>query len=445
MNVNLHSHEMFKNFREQRELMEDKIKLGIESHRKGYFKICFADSEGNPVRGARLKIRQKTHEFKFGANLFKLGCFENPEENALYEERFANLFNMATLPLYWSDFEPQDGAMRFEKDSPFIDRRIPPELGLEFCRKHGIEAKGHPLFWQVMMPDWLPRDYEEIKPYWVRRLRAIAERYDGVIKSFDCVNECTGVPYTREEPHKNDTHYRNFCPIDNTYPSYAFEMTNRFFPASRLVLNETSYPWHKGHFRGELSPYYMLAEKLIREGKRVDVIGFQWHDFMKEADMKYLASHYDPRHLYAVMDCYEKLNRPMSVTEITFPGYDEGAQAETLYNLYRIWFSQAGMESIIYWNLGDNCAISGKKGWEEDAYRSGLVDSSFRPKESYRVLEDLIKREWHTDLDLDADGENVFFKAFYGDYEVTAERGGKTVTRELKLTKKGYDTFYFEF
>ena len=96
---------MFKKFREQHELMEDKIKLGIESHRKGYFKICFTDGEGNPVRGARLKIRQKTHEFRFGANLFKLGCFASDEENALYEERFSNLFNMATLPFYWSDFD----------------------------------------------------------------------------------------------------------------------------------------------------------------------------------------------------------------------------------------------------------------------------------------------------------------------------------------------------
>lgn len=47
-----------------------------------------------------------------------------------------------------------------------------------------FEAKGHPLYWTVMEPDWLPDDYKDMKPYLTRRLREIAKRYDVIIKKF---------------------------------------------------------------------------------------------------------------------------------------------------------------------------------------------------------------------------------------------------------------------
>lgn len=435
-----------KNFTEQKELMEDKIHNGIEAYRKGYFKINFVDSEGNPVKGADVKIRQKTSEFKFGCNIFKLGCFKTDEENAKYEELFKGLFNMATIPFYWNDFEPQDGHMRFDKNSEFIDRRIPPELAIEFCQKHNIEVKGHPLFWQAMLPKWLPDDYEEIKLYWERRLKAIAERYDGIIRTFDCVNECTSVPMNNWEPHKKEGSYRNQKPIRGVYPEWAFEHTAHHFRKSKLVLNETAGPWDE--YKQELSPYYLLAENLINKGAQVDIIGLQYHNFNTPENMKDLApKYYNPVHLYNVMDTYGKLQRPLSVSEITIPGYDDDMQAETLKNLYSIWFSHPAMESIIYWNMGDNCAITSKNnaGWSEDQYKSGIVRSDFTKKPAYEVLDELINKQWRTNIDIEANADHTYFKAFYGEYEVTARHGDKVVTRNLKLTKNGWQEFYFEF
>ena len=153
-----------KNFYEQKDMMEDKIKSGIEANRKGWFKINFVDKDGNHLKGGKVTVKQKTSEFKFGCNAFKLGCFKKDEQNADYEEKIKKLFNMVTIPFYWDDFEPEQGKPRFEKDSPFIDRRIPPELALEFAKKNNIEVIGHPLFWQVMLPKWLPDDFEKIKP-----------------------------------------------------------------------------------------------------------------------------------------------------------------------------------------------------------------------------------------------------------------------------------------
>ena len=434
---------LFKNFIEQDELMNDKINSGIEMYRKGYFKINFTDSEGNPVNGAKITVRQKKHAFRFGCNIFKLKCFKPEEENRLYEEKFKKLFNMATTPFYWADFEPENGKMRFEKDSVFIDRRIPPELSLEFCRANDIELKGHPLYWQAMVPDWLPGDFEEIKPYLMRRLEAIAERYDGVIKSFDCVNEASYMPMRDDEPGAKSTHYRNFNPLSGDYAEWVFKAADRYFKKSKLVLNETTFPW-KHEFKKELSHYYLLAENLIQKGCRIDTIGLQYHNFSSEDTIYELNDFcYNPKHLYKVMDCYGKLGRPLSISEITIPGYDDEIQAETVKNLYRIWFSHKDVESIIYWNLGDNCAISQNDGWAEDKYKSGLVRNDFSEKPSYKVLDNLINHEWKTEFVRETRENHLYFKAFYGDYQVIVERDGKKVTRDLKLSKNGYDEFSF--
>lgn len=438
---------IMKNFHEQKELMEDKINSGIEANRKGYFKINFVDENGNPVKGADVEIRQKSSEFKFGCNIFKLGCFKKDSENAKYEEYFKKLFNLATIPFYWDDFEPTDGHMRFDKNSEFIDRRIPPELALEFCNANDIEVKGHPLFWHAMLPQWLPQDYEQMKSYWTRRLKAIAERYDGVIKTFDCVNECCSVPLMDDELNKKSPSYRNQAPMSGTFPDFAFDQTAHYFRKSRLVLNETAGPWED--YKKELSYYYLLADNLIRKGKKVDIIGLQYHNFNTPETMPQLANcHYNPMHLYKVMDTYAKLQRPLSVSEITVPGYDEDMQAEIICNLYKIWFSHSAMESIIYWNLGDNCAVTSQnhEGWSsEDGFVSGFFRSDFTKKPVFDMLDDLINNQWRTNIDINANDDHAYFKAFYGDYEVTAIHNGKKVQRKLHLSKNGYDTFYFEF
>ncbi len=52
-----------------------------------------------------------------------LDQFSSPEQNKAYREMFTALFNIATLPFYWSDLEPEQGRPRFAKDSPNIYRR----------------------------------------------------------------------------------------------------------------------------------------------------------------------------------------------------------------------------------------------------------------------------------------------------------------------------------
>ena len=83
---------------------------GIELYRKGSAQLLFETADGSPLpENITVEARQTNHEFRFGANLFMLDEFETPEKNAIYREKFPEVFNLATVPFYWRDLEPEQG------------------------------------------------------------------------------------------------------------------------------------------------------------------------------------------------------------------------------------------------------------------------------------------------------------------------------------------------
>ena len=102
--------------------IEFRIRSGTEMYRKGFGHFVLKDAEGGEVAGATIRLKQKTHEYKFGCNAFMIDSFPEKEQNERYEKVFGSLFNLAVVPFYWSDLEPEQGKTRFTKESPFIYR-----------------------------------------------------------------------------------------------------------------------------------------------------------------------------------------------------------------------------------------------------------------------------------------------------------------------------------
>ena len=96
--------------------MDEAVNRGIEENRKGRFFAVVSDKDGKPIKNTTLKLKQKTHEFRFGANIFMLDELPTDEKNAIYKEKFASLFNLATLPFYWDALEPIPGHTRYAAD-----------------------------------------------------------------------------------------------------------------------------------------------------------------------------------------------------------------------------------------------------------------------------------------------------------------------------------------
>ena len=119
-------------FRLMAEEIDARVKAGIELNRKGPMLFTFLDKDGKVLENVHLKVTQKTHDFKYGADLFMLDeIVDSKEKNEAYKEHFAAAFNLATVPFYWEDLEPEPGKPRYAVDSPRIYRRPPTDLCID--------------------------------------------------------------------------------------------------------------------------------------------------------------------------------------------------------------------------------------------------------------------------------------------------------------------------
>ena len=124
----------------------ERVELDIKRNRMGWGTLFLNDHKGNPLKNREIRIRQKTHDFRFGCNAFKLKDFKEDEKNRAYEEFFQRVFNEAVVPLLWDSTEVEQGKLRFAADSPAMDRRPPADAVVDWCEANRIAPKGHWIF-----------------------------------------------------------------------------------------------------------------------------------------------------------------------------------------------------------------------------------------------------------------------------------------------------------
>lgn len=437
-------------FEQQKDDVDERVTYGIENYRKGNGAIRIVGKDGRPVKNAKIKLDQTSHEFRFGANLFMLDELESEEKNEKYKKLFAELFNMATLPFYWDALEPKQGEVRYAKDSTKVYRRPSPDLCIEFCKKNDIEPREHALAYDAFFPKWLyGADADEVKRELERHYAEIAERYADKIRTIEVTNEM-------EWKQGKTTFYD-----EPDYVEWCFNLAEKYFPKNQLVINEhTSCCWED--CCRATDKYYSYIEANILKGARIDAIGMQYHLFKKREDFYRLTrTLLDPKSLYAHMDLYSSLGRPLQITEVTVPAYsweseNEEIQAEIIEKLYSIWFSHPNVEQIIYWNLIDGYAhlwdpapekikaSQGNMTLGENYYHGGLLRFDLSPKPAYDRIKWLLQEKWHTAQELVTDEcGNARFRGFYGDYAVEIETDGGVQTKKLKLSKQGENEFTF--
>ena len=430
-------------FEQQKEYTTEKIKEGIEKYRKGNAEIVVTDKSGNPIPNAGIKVKQKSHEFRFGANLFMLDELETNDKNVKYKKYFADVFNMATLPFYWDSTEPEQGKTRYNKDSVKMYRRPAIDLCVEFCKKNGIEPREHGLAYNGFFPGWLRgMSVAQEKHALENRYQEISERYRNEIPTIEVTNEMGW------EEGKSSFY------DDPDYVRWCFYLAEKYFPDNQLVINEcTSASW--GDPCRATAKYYAYIEANLLKGAKIDAIGMQYHLFNKrEEEYEKTRRTLNPENLYRHMDLYSNFGKPLQITEVTVPAYsweaeDEEIQAEIIEKLYSIWFSHPNVEQIIYWNLVDGYAhlwdpdpekikaSQGDMSLGENYYYGGLLRFDLSPKPAYYKIKELIQQRWHTEAALVTNQDGVCgFRGFYGQYEIEISAGGKTVTRLINLSSK---------
>ena len=427
-----------KYFNYHKEFCDDYVKNGIEKNRKGFARLSITGEDGKPLKGAKVKIKQNSHDFKFGCNIFMLDEFESDEKNALYRELFKKCFNYATIPFYWSDLEPEYGKPRYDKNSLKVYRRPAPDLCVEYCRENNIRMKGHCLAYDTsaFTPEYFPRDIKEAKKFYERHFAEIAERYANVIDDFDITNELlchTTLLHTNNRPAL----LREYDYLD-----WLYEIAYKYFPHNLRYLNEAQNLGDES-FRDNRTPYYMMIERHLKNGGKCNAISMQAHSFIrKEQEAHFAGYRYNPIYIAAQSKLYADFKLPIQISEVTISAFglekeDEEIQAEILTNMYKMWFASPYMEGIVYWNMVDGYAAWAKPGSleGENYFCGGLLRYDMTEKPAMTALKELLKG-WQTNLEstTDENGELVI-KGFYGNYDLEIETPAGIKTSTFHLDK----------
>ena len=426
-------------FDENKDFMNNYVPAQIERNRKGDIHINVTDKDGNPVKNAKIVIKQKSHAFHYGANIFMLDEFETEEKNKIYRDEFSKTFNLATVPFYWSDLEPEQGKPRFSADSPKIYRRPATDLCVNYCLEKGIEPKCHCLNYDNFIPAWLKdADVATHKKCLDKRFRELAEHYADIIPSWEVTNETFNWQW--DTPNNSQSKFYK----EDDFVEWSFRTADKYFPLNRLIIND--YHVFEQAYRENRSQYYMQIERLMNNGiTHLDSIGMQFHSFFgKDMEKDIAKTRYNPVYLYEVLNKYAQLGKKIQITEMTIPAHsnspeDEEVQAELIKNLYSVFFSHPAMEAIIYWNVVDGYAAWAPQGdmtVGENVYYGGVRRFDLSEKPASKVIKDLFSNVWHTEAEETTDENGkAKLRGFYGEYEMEIHTPDKSVKSAISISE----------
>jgi len=389
----------------------------ISRYRESALTVRVVHGDGKPVRDAKVTVEQLSHDFLFGCNLFMLNRLQPPELERQYRDRFAALFNYATLPFYWAGFEGEQGKPQYDR----IDAMV------EWCQAQGIACKGHPLVWNHVagVPKWLPEDLGTIRALSDARVTEIVARYRGRIDRWDVVNEAAD-PFRAGFENLMTDMWRQAGVIPLTVAS--FQLARKANPEATLLIND---------YRTDAA-YERVVDQLVGEGGKplYAVIGIQSHMH---------GGAWPVQRVWEVCERYAKYGVPLHFTETTIVsgpktagGWEttpegEQRQAEAVVNLYTTLFSHPAVEALTWWDFSDRGA------WQQAP--AGFLRKDLSPKPAYDQLLELVKHKWWTRA-MESAGETgaVSLRVFRGRHRVTVTAPtGKSVSQEVRVGKEDGD------
>lgn len=423
----------FSKFEEDGRVLEEKIlqiaDRDIEIYRKSDAIVEVVDQNGEPVCNANVQVYQKTSDFLFACNVtlitgdlggtipiehyrYQPRLKAKAEEDE-FKKRFLELFNCATLPLYWRSLEPVEG----QPDYSAADRV------LEWCMSQDITVKGHTLVWVHgdNVPQWFAsHPAEKQKELLEKHVRNTVNRYAGKIKMWDVVNEAAWANTTLAGMSMHD------------YTASPLLWARESDPSALLAINDA----HKIIPLSEMERFWNILTDLNATGIPYDIVGVQAHVQRTERFPLEL--------VLEMLKKYSELGKPIHVTEFT-PCSDgvpiegswknglwtEEEQAEYAERFYRVCFSVPAVESIGWWDLTDYSS------WQTGG---GLLRADLSPKPAYLALKNLIHKTWRTETVGETDQDGMFkFRGFHGKYHVQIKDASGNVIKDTIHIRKGGD------
>ena len=384
----------------------------IDNVRKSEVTVNVTDSNGNPLEGAVVSLRQARHEFLFGSaiNAYNGKLDPNGTDEALkYQSEIKRLFNSVVFEnsLKWPGFL-QDRQRGLD--------------GVEFATDNDMYIRGHNVIWpsRTFMPDSIWAEYDtrttnDGKPSADAWLKAtIEDRFDdvlntfhGVIPEWDVVNE----PWSNHDV------------MDIFGDSIVIEWFQRmrdFDPDIKLALNDYGiFARNGGDTNHRANFEYWLG--LLNDAGLLDVIGEQSH--YQDASLT------DIEVLGQLINTYHtQFDKPIAITEFDVDSVDEQLQADYLRDYMMMSFSQSAVTEFLHWGFWADSH------WLPDA---ALYRKDFSIKPNGQAYEDLVFGRWWTDVQGTTRGGAFSTKSFLGEYNVVVEYQGQAHSGVVTVDDSG--------
>jgi GH35 family endo-1,4-beta-xylanase len=376
----------------QPEVDEAQVLAGTDERiartRRATLEVVVTDATGKPMPGQAVTVEHERHLFFFGAG-FDARIMERPDETEVdrrHRERFLQLFNYATVHLYWGGYERQEGKPEGAQRAAYA----------QWLTGKGLVPRGHPVFWNQdnTLPRWLRERNPgpaEMRSLMDGRLREMSGSVLPELRDADVFNELVHWERFTNNPLSRLMAEQGKVPVVTEYLKEA----RRLNPALQLVVNDY-----------DRSPAFTaLLRQLLEAGAPVDVIGRP-----------------------VLFSELSVLSGPAR-KNIDYMGRQEGwetdpenerRQAEYLQQFYRLLYSHPGCIGVVVWNYSDRGAWLGAP--------VGLLRKDGSPKPSYERLDRLINQEWRTrgEFTTDAGGRVTVPGAYEGHYRITSGTGAAT-------------------
>jgi endo-1,4-beta-xylanase len=391
-------------------------------HRIGSKTVILLGQDGNVLKNKDVVVRQTKHKFLFGCGEFSAIPYVNnllkgeaKERTAERLEKFFDLFNYATMPFYWGNFEHEKGKPQTER----------VKLAAQWLASKGLTLKGHPLCWHTVTAPWLlDMTNEQILNTQLNRIHREVTDFSGVIDIWDVINEVVIMPVF----DKYDNGITRICKDLGRIKLVreVFNEAKKSNPGAKLLINDFNTS----------EAYADLIEGLLDAGVPIDAIGIQSHMHQ---------GYWGVEKTEKVLERFSRFNLPIHFTENTlvsgnimppeiedlndykldvWPSTPDGEERQAIEAVmhYKTLFAHPKVESITWWDFVDGSWLGAP---------SGFITADNRVKPIYNEIYKLVKDEWWVNplyLNTDENGcANV--TGFLGEYELVCL--GKTISFSL--------------
>lgn len=189
-------------------------------------------------------------------------------DDADYATHFAEECNMLVPEniLKMGPVHPEPEKYNFE----------PGDFMADFCKKHGLQMRGHTLVWHSQPWPWLKTvvNAQNARKYLEEHIRTVAGRYQGRIHSWDVVNEAVQVSDGRDDGLRKTVWLEWMGP---EYLNFAFETARKADPTAKLTYNDYGLDYDTPDQEKKRAAVLALLRRLKDQKAPIHAFGMQAH------------------------------------------------------------------------------------------------------------------------------------------------------------------------